>query len=163
MSGVGTQALPDVTGQLAFDQGGGEIGRIAGVYLDNATNEPEWADVDLDGSELTLVPLAGATSTPDGVRAAFQSEYIEDAPYRASRLPRAVSEEDDAELKGHSGLQPPLRRRRQRRAPPSPSEAAAAQARSLLDETKGQPQGRAETGPGPAEPPARMSCAVSEP
>ncbi len=124
MSGVATQRLPDLTGQMAFDQGGVELGRIAGVYLDNASNQPEWAAVDLDGSELTLVPLAGATSTAAGVQLALWWEDIEDAPYRASQLPRSVAEDDEAELKSYYGLQPSRRRRGQRRAPTSTSGAA---------------------------------------
>ena len=80
MSGVGTQNLPDVTGQMAFDQGGDEIGRIAGIYLDDATKEPEWAAVDLNGTELTLVPLAGAMPTGGGVQLAVSWQDIQDTP-----------------------------------------------------------------------------------
>ena len=145
MSAVGTQTLPDVTGQMAFDQGGDEVGRIAGVYLDNATNQPEWAAVDLDGSELTLVPLAGATPVAGGVQLAYQWEDIEDAPYRASRLPRSVAEDEEAELKSHYGLQPPPRRRRQRRTPPSTTEAAAAASKDVASSAAEQGQRVAST------------------
>lgn len=145
MSGVGTRRLPDPTGQMAFDQGGEEIGRIAGVYLDDATKEPEWAAVDLDGSELTLVPLAGAIPTDGGLQLTVPWGDIEDAPYRASRLPRAVSVDDEAELKDHYGLQPSLRRRRRRPAPPSAKEAAAAASSDIASSAADQGQQVAAT------------------
>ena len=145
MSAVGTQGLPDLTGQTAFDQGGVEIGRIAGIYLDNANKEPEWAAVDLDGFELTLVPLAGATPTAGGVQVAFGWEDIEDAPYRTSQLPRSVDEDDEAELNSYYGLQPPPRRRRRRRSPPSTSGSAAAAGRNVASSAAEQGQQVAAT------------------
>jgi hypothetical protein len=126
MSGVGTQTLPDLNGQMAFDQGGDEVGRVIGVYLDNDTRQPEWAAVDLDGSELTLVPLTGATPTPGGVQLAFPWEDIEDSPYRASQLPRSLAADDEAELYRYYGLQGSTRRRRRRPRPPTSTAAAGA-------------------------------------
>ena len=140
MSGVGTQTLPDLTGQMAFDQGGDEIGRIAGVYLDNATSQPEWAAVDLDGVELTLVPLVGATPRAGGVQLAFGWEDIEDAPYRASRLPRSVAEDEEAELKSYYRLQPAPRRRRRRPAEPSTAGAARSAGRDVASSAAEQGQ-----------------------
>lgn len=131
MSGVGTQTLPDLTGQTAYDQSGEELGTVAGVYLDNDTRQPEWAAVALDGSELTLVPLAGAAPTAGGVQLGFAWEDIDGAPYRASRLPRSLADDDEAELYRHYGLGPSSRRRRRRRAPSPASDAARSAGRDV--------------------------------
>lgn len=139
MSGVATQTLPDLTGQTAFDQGGDEVGTVLGVYLDNDTNQPEWAAVDLDGSELTLVPLAGATATAGGVRLGFNWEGIEGAPYRASQLPRSLAEEEEAELYRYYGLRGPSRRRR-RRSPTSTSTAATRASQEVASSVSEQGQ-----------------------
>ena len=140
MTGVGTQTLPDLTGQVAFDQGGYEVGTVVGVYLDDDTGQPEWAAVDLDGSELTLVPLAGATPTAGGVQLALGWEDIEEAPYRASELPRSVADDDEAELYRYYRLQPSPRRRRRRRAPPSTSSAARGASREVASSAAEQGQ-----------------------
>ena len=104
----------DMTGQIALDRGGEEIGTIAGVYLDDATKEPEWAAVD-HGAGLALVPLAGAAATTEGVQVAFHAEEVEDAPYQQSRLSRALAEEEEAALYEYYGLRrSPGRRRRPR-------------------------------------------------
>ncbi len=140
MSGVGTQTVPDVTGQVAYGQDGYEIGTVVGVYLDNVTRQPEWAAVDLDGSELTLVPLAGATPTASGVQLAFGWQDVNDAPYRAAELPRAVADDDEVELYRHYRLQssPPPRRRR--RSPPSTSAAARSAGREVASSATEQGQ-----------------------
>ena len=139
MSEVGRQTNPDLTGQVAYGQDGYQIGTVVGVYLDNDTRQPEWAAVDLDGSELTLVPLAGATPTASGVQVAFGWEDVNDAPYRASELPSAVADDDEAELYRHYGMQSSPRRRRRRRNPP-PTSAAARRAGTVASSATEQGQ-----------------------
>lgn len=61
---------------------GDKIGSIEEIYLDDRTNEPEWATVNtgLFGTSQSFVPLSGATVTDDGLTVQYSKEQIKDAP-----------------------------------------------------------------------------------
>jgi uncharacterized protein (TIGR02271 family) len=69
-------------GQDMVDNDGDKIGKIDEIYLDQETNEPEWAVVTtgLFGTKQTFVPIADATSTGDGVRVPYEKAQVKDAP-----------------------------------------------------------------------------------
>jgi len=69
-------------GQDMVDNDGDKIGKIDEIYLDQETNEPEWAVVTtgLFGTKQTFVPIADATSTGDGVRLPYEKAQVKDAP-----------------------------------------------------------------------------------
>ena len=115
-----------LVGQSVVDEHGEEIGRIAGIYLDEGTQQPEWAAVDLGRSGFTVVPLAGATVFGGGVEVAVERQVVAAAPYRHSRLPRSVSEEEEAELYRHYQVGPGARRPPSRPTRSSRPPAAAA-------------------------------------
>ena len=52
------------------------------IYLDDRTNEPEWATVNtgLFGTSQSFVPLSGATVTDDGLTVQYSKDQIKDAP-----------------------------------------------------------------------------------
>jgi PRC-barrel domain len=56
------QQASDLSGATAYDHGGGKVGEVAAVYLDQASGEPEWLTVTtgLSGPGQTLVPIARA-------------------------------------------------------------------------------------------------------
>ena len=61
---------------------GDKIGSIEEIYLDDRTNEPEWATVNtgLFGTSQSFVPLSGATVTDDGLTVQYSKDQIKDAP-----------------------------------------------------------------------------------
>lgn len=61
---------------------GEKIGSIEEIYLDDRTNEPEWATVNtgLFGTSQSFVPLSGATVTDDGLTVQYSKDQIKDAP-----------------------------------------------------------------------------------
>ena len=56
------QQASDLIGATAYDHGGGKVGEVATVCLDQASGEPEWLTVTtgLSGPGQTLVPIARA-------------------------------------------------------------------------------------------------------
>ena len=104
------------------DRDGVPLGRIVHVYLDQVTDEPEWALVATgqDGRQV-FVPLVDATEQQDQVRVHVERALVSDAP--AIRAGRQLSKEETARLHGHYGGAPELRWASARRAPgggPSP-------------------------------------------
>src|SRR4051794_20254534 len=69
-------------GQNLVDNDGDKIGKIDDIYLDQDTNEPEWAVVTtgLFGTKQTFVPIADASATEDGVRVPYEKSQVKDAP-----------------------------------------------------------------------------------
>lgn len=139
MTQFSTPELYSLSGQVAFDRQGEELGTIGAVYVDNDTEEPEWAAVDL-GSGMALVPLAGATAVAGGVQVAYDAEEVEDAPHRRSRLSRAVAAQDEADLYAYYGLRPSPGRRTAQRASRSTSAQAKAAGRQAASTAVDQGQ-----------------------
>src|SRR3954454_6495635 len=69
-------------GRTMVDNDGDKIGTIEEIYLDQQTNQPEWAVVTtgLFGTKQTFVPIADAGSTGDGVRVPYEKAQVKDAP-----------------------------------------------------------------------------------
>ena len=72
MSGSGNVVGPD----------GEKVGRVGQVYLDNATQAPEWVTVKtgLFGTAESFVPLADATVDGENIRVPYGKAKIKDAP-----------------------------------------------------------------------------------
>jgi len=85
----------DLQGQVLYDSSGVEIGLVEGVYLDNATRQPEWAAVRLGRDALALVPLADASPAPGGARVEFDLDTVLDAPFQLTALDNEVTEETE--------------------------------------------------------------------
>jgi hypothetical protein len=104
------------------DPEGVPLGRIVHVYLDQVTEEPEWALVATgQGGRQVFVPLVDAAEQQDQVRVRVERALVSDAP--AIRAGRQLSKEETARLHGHYGGAPELRWASARRAPgggPSP-------------------------------------------
>ena len=98
------------------DRDGSPLGRIAHIYLDRVTGEPEWALVASGhGDREVFVPLVDAAEQEDRVRVPIDQASVTDAP--AIRPSRQLSKEDTARLHGHYGGAPELRWGSARRMP----------------------------------------------
>ena len=98
------------------DREGAPLGRIAHIYLDQVTGEPEWALVATGkGGRQVFVPLVDAAEQQDQIRIPVEGALVSDAP--AIRAGRQLSKESTARLHGHYGGAPELRRASARRAP----------------------------------------------
>ena len=92
-------------GQTMVGSGGDKIGRIEEIYLDQETEQPEWALVHtgMFGSQSTFVPIANATTRGDDVQVPFDTAEIKDAP--KVDADGELSQLDAAALYSHYGLE----------------------------------------------------------
>ncbi|TNM67156.1 DUF2382 domain-containing protein [Streptomyces sp. NP160] len=83
---------------------GAKIGKVGEVYLDDATDRPEWVTVrtGLFGSSETFVPLAGATSTDDELRVPYTKDQVKDAP--RTDADGQLTPDEEERLYRHYGL-----------------------------------------------------------
>jgi len=90
-------------GQDLYDNDGDKVGKIDEIYLDQETDQPEWAVVTtgLFGTKQTFVPISDATASGDGVRVPYAKSQVKDAP----RIDPdgALSHEEEQELYRHYG------------------------------------------------------------
>ena len=72
----------DWEGQTMRDRAGARIGTIEQIYLVEETGQPEWALVQVSRRRrrTTLVPLAGADQTDEGIQTAHEKAVVTDAP-----------------------------------------------------------------------------------
>jgi hypothetical protein len=99
---------PDVThrwqGRTLVDDNGEPLGSIEIIYLDKATEQPEWAllEAGTGGPAPTFVPLVSASEEGDTIRVPFDKALVEGAP----SLPadRELSEDQEGELYRHYGV-----------------------------------------------------------
>src|SRR4051794_20762999 len=69
-------------GRTLVDRDGDKIGKIEDIYLDRSSGEPEWVAVKtgLFGSNVSFVPIHGASPTGDDVRVSHEKDLVKDAP-----------------------------------------------------------------------------------
>jgi len=91
-------------GRTAVDSDGEKLGKIEEIYLDAETERPEWALVSMGsfGGKSAFVPLEGATSDGDDVRAPFSKQQVKDAPQMDAD--GELSQDDEAALYSHYGI-----------------------------------------------------------
>ena len=90
-------------GAEVIDASGDKVGKLEEIYLDQETDEPEWALVKtgMFGSKSTFVPLKGAGPEGDSVRVAFEKEQIKDAP--KVDTDQQLSPDEEQQLYAHYG------------------------------------------------------------
>jgi uncharacterized protein (TIGR02271 family) len=102
---INTMSDPNtMTGAPVHGNDGDKLGKIDAIYLDNATNAPEWAAVrtGLFGARVTLVPLTQASWDGDTLTVPFDKAALNTAPHTDPDA--AISAQDEAELYRHYGL-----------------------------------------------------------
>ncbi|MFZ0092171.1 MAG: PRC and DUF2382 domain-containing protein [Solirubrobacteraceae bacterium] len=91
-------------GRTMVGSDGEKIGKIAEIYEDERTGNPEWATVSsgLFGTKSNFVPLAGASSDGEDVRADVTKDQVKDAPGVESD--GELSEPEERRLFEHYGV-----------------------------------------------------------
>jgi hypothetical protein len=100
----GPEATHRWQGRTLVDHHGEPLGSIEIIYLDKATNQPEWAllEAGAPGPARTFVPLVSAGEEGDTVRVPFAKALIEGAP--SMPADRELTEDQEAELYRHYGV-----------------------------------------------------------
>ena len=130
-----------LTGAPVRSSDGEKLGKIDAIYLDDATDAPEWAAVKsgLFGSHVSLVPLAQADWDGDTLTVPFDKQALQAAPHHDPDVALSAAAED--ELYRHYGLSAGLSANRSATA----VDAQAGERRDLTDAPG--VQGRDTSGP----------------
>jgi hypothetical protein len=96
----------DIIGFPVFSSDGDVIGEAERVYLDDASERPRWLTIrtSLFRSSECFVPLAGATTSVDGVWVKYDKDTIKDAPHVDAGKGR-LSELEEADLSRYYRLE----------------------------------------------------------
>ncbi|MDQ3353936.1 MAG: PRC and DUF2382 domain-containing protein [Actinomycetota bacterium] len=99
------QDVQSLIGANLIDAEGSKVGKIEDIYLDNETQEPEWALVHtgLLGRKLHYVPLRDASLSDDSLQAAYVESQIKEAPSIDPDV--ELSPEEEADLYQHYGVE----------------------------------------------------------
>jgi uncharacterized protein (TIGR02271 family) len=91
-------------GATVVSQQGEKIGTVRDIYLDNETNEPEWALVStgLLGTRSSFVPLAQASVQGDDIVVPYDKERVKNAP--SMEEDGQLSQQEEAGLYDYYGL-----------------------------------------------------------
>jgi len=94
-----------VIGATAYTSEGERIGKVGQLYVDDATDQPEWVTVStgLFGTKQSFVPLADAQVEGDKVTVPYSKEQVKDAP-RVDPDDGHLSDSEEVELYRHYGL-----------------------------------------------------------
>jgi hypothetical protein len=100
----GPEATHRWQGRTLVDHHGKPLGNIEIIYLDKATNQPEWAllEAGATGPAPTFVPLVSAGEEGDTVRVPFAKTLVERAP--SIPADQELSEDQEGELYRHYGV-----------------------------------------------------------
>jgi hypothetical protein len=89
-------------GRAVLDPTGRRLGEVREIYLDDATNRPEWVLVDLGDDGARYVPLADATVDDDAIRVAHAADSVTAAPSLEPSV--ELTQEEERRLYGHYEL-----------------------------------------------------------
>ena len=91
-------------GRNLVDASGEKIGKITDIYLDDATGEPEWLAVHTGmlGTNVSFVPLTGATPNGNDLQVQVTRAQVKDAPN--ARADGQLSQDEEAGLYAHYGF-----------------------------------------------------------
>src|SRR5215211_7492764 len=100
----GPEAAHRWQGRTLVDHHGEPLGNIEVIYLDKATEQPEWALLEAGGPgpARTFVPLVSAGEEGDTIRVPFAKTLVEGAP--SMPADRELSEDQEGELYRHYGV-----------------------------------------------------------
>jgi uncharacterized protein (TIGR02271 family) len=101
---TGTSNAYEWEGRTLKDRSGDKIGKIDALYVDDETDQPEWALVNtgLFGTKSSFVPLAGASPSGDDVVAQVDASQVKEAP--KVEADGQLSQQEEAELFRHYGV-----------------------------------------------------------
>jgi uncharacterized protein (TIGR02271 family) len=98
------QRVEEFDGRTVIDRDGNNIGKIADIYYDTETNEPEWALVKtgLFGMRDTIVPITSASVSGDAIAVPFDADHVKGAPNVSDD--EDLSEAEEARLADYYGM-----------------------------------------------------------
>ena len=97
-----TEDAKNWAGLDVLDRDGTHIGTCTALYVDEATDQPEWLSVDRTDGPTAFVPVLEATERDGQVHLAFAAQAVADAPTFGS--PGTLSQEEEATLYRHYGV-----------------------------------------------------------
>ena len=99
------QTADQFIGRTAHSADGERIGEVVDIYLDDQTEQPEWAAVRTGwfGSKVSFVPLAGMNAARDDLVLPYPKDQVKAAPN--AEPDGALSQQEEAALYQHYGLQ----------------------------------------------------------
>ncbi len=99
------EQLQNVLGETAYGSDGEKLGKVARVFLDNASGAPEWVTVQtgLFGTRESFVPAGDAVLGEEGLTLPFAKDAVKDAP-QVNAEQGELSPEEEAELYRHYQL-----------------------------------------------------------
>jgi len=138
---VNQNELAGWVGHTLVDDGGKKIGKIVDLYVDEDTGQPEWIAVNTGrfGSNISFVPLAGATADGEDLRVPYTSDQVTDAPNAAPD--GQLTQDEEARLYGHYGIDYSEDRSS------SGLPGTGGQTRQARDDTRSRTKGRDTSGP----------------
>ena len=91
-------------GGTVLEQGGGKIGSVADIYLDEQTGEPEWVLVSTGwfAGKGTFVPLREATQQGDDIVVPYDESFVKGAP--TMDPDGQLTPEEESQLYSYYGL-----------------------------------------------------------
>jgi hypothetical protein len=100
----GPEATHRWQGRTLVDHHGEPLGNIEIIYLDKATEQPEWALLEASGTgpARTFVPLVSAGEEGDTIRVPFAKTLVQGAP--SVPADQELSEDQEGELYRHYGV-----------------------------------------------------------
>ncbi len=93
-----------MSGATMMDTSGSKVGKVADIYIDKDTQQPEWALVStgMFGSRQNFVPLAEASGAGGELTVPYTKDQISNAP--SAEPDGELSQEEEAALYRHYGL-----------------------------------------------------------
>jgi hypothetical protein len=85
-------------GRDVMDSGGGRLGAVREIYLDDATDRPEWVLAETDAGS-RFVPLAGAAVEGETLKVAYAAAAVSDAP--ALEPSKELTQDEERRLYDH--------------------------------------------------------------
>ena len=101
---MSTENAAQLRGADVIDASGDKVGTVQEIYLDQETDQPEWALVKtgLFGGKSSFVPLTGATPDGDTLRVQYDKAQIKDAPQVEEG--QELSQDEEQQLYSHYGM-----------------------------------------------------------
>jgi sporulation protein YlmC with PRC-barrel domain len=96
----------DLIGNDVYDRHGDRIGRVDNVYIDDATEQPEWVTVRTGVFSIreNFIPLAGASQGGGGICVSVSKTKVKRSP-RVSPDNGHLSNKEGQDLYSHYGIQ----------------------------------------------------------
>jgi uncharacterized protein (TIGR02271 family) len=101
---MSTETVAQWRGADVIDASGDKVGKVEEIYLDQETDQPEWALVKtgMFAGKSSFVPLSGASPEGDNLRVGYEKDQIKDAP--KIDPDQELSQEEEQELYQHYGM-----------------------------------------------------------